>query len=89
MIFYISIGQLQEKISQSYRIHHIYPDFGTVLMEMYQGKEYITEPPAPPEIQSIMQLNDSDFLKASNQLYYAFSSEKLLNLNYSWHYKNL
>ncbi len=79
MIFYISIGQLQEKISQSYRIHHIYPDFGTVLMEMYQGKEYITEPPAPPEIQSIMQLNDSDFLKASNQLYYAFSSEKLLN----------
>lgn len=77
MIFYISIGQLQENISCTYRTTHICPDFRTILKEIYQKKEFITEPPTPPAIQTFMQLNDSDFLDAVRQLYYAFSSEKL------------
>ena len=83
MIFYLSIGQLQNKISHFYRVNHTCPDFRTVLEELYHEKEYITEPPQPPEIEKFLLLNDSDFLKASDQLYYAFSSEKLLkNIDY-------
>ncbi len=78
MIFYLSIEQLQEKISRSYQADHICPDFETILKELYQKKEYTTDPPKPPEIEKFLQLNDSDFLNASSQLYYAFSSEQLL-----------
>ncbi len=79
MLFYISIGQLQDEISNYYRTHHACSDFGMILADMYQRKEYTTEAPAPPDVQKFMQLDDSDFAEAARQLYYAFSSEKLLN----------
>lgn len=79
MLFYISIGQLQDEITNYYRAHHACPDFGMILADMYQRKEYTTELPVPPDIQKFMQLDDAGFAEAARHLYYAFSSEKLLN----------
>ena len=78
MIFYLSIGQLQERISAYYQATHICPNFGTILAELYHEAEYITEKPESPNIQKLMQLNDQEFLEETQKLYYAFSSEKLL-----------
>lgn len=78
MIFYLSIGQLQERISAYYQATHICPNFGAILAELYHEAEYITEKPESPDIQKLMQLNDQEFLEETQKLYYAFSSEKLL-----------
>lgn len=78
MIFYLSIGQIQEEILNCYKSDHNCPNFDTVLKNLYNGKKYITERPANPNIQQYMLLDDDSFLKAVNGLCYAFSSDKLM-----------
>lgn len=78
MIFYISIGQFQNAFSLFYKSKHTCARFSTILADLYEKKEYTTKKPYGPDIQKLMLLNDDSFLKAAENLHYAFSSDKLL-----------
>lgn len=77
MIFYLSIGQLQEEFSRYYEFNHACAGFDTILTNLYTRQEFKTDKPAVPDIRQMIELRDADFLDAVSQLHYEFSSEKL------------
>ena len=77
MIFYLSIGQLQQEFSHYYQSKHACCDFRIALTNLYERGDYITQKPDSPDVWQFMLLDDTAFLDAAKQLYYAFSSEEL------------
>lgn len=72
MNFYITIGDIQNRIAEFHQNNDMTPDFPEILRSLYKDHKYKAETPELPELGRIAQLSDEEFLKEIRKLYIKF-----------------
>lgn len=63
MNFYVSIGDIQDRIDFYNETHDNYPTFLEILQELYQDRKFISSESELPTINGLAMLDDDNFLK--------------------------
>ena len=63
MNFYVSIGDIQDRIDFYNETHDNYPTFLEILQELYQDRKFISSESELPDINGLAMLDDDKFLK--------------------------
>ena len=72
MNFYITIGDIQNRIAEFHQNNDMTPDFPEILRSLYKDHKYKAETPELPELGRIAQLSDEEFQKEIRKLYIKF-----------------
>lgn len=72
MYFYVSIGDIKEKINRYIETNHTEADFPNVLREIYQEKPCEENQTRLSDIQLLLQMDDETFLEEIHHLYFRF-----------------
>lgn len=77
MNFYVSIGDIQDRIEFYNETHDNYPTFLEILQELYQDRKFISSESELPDINGLAMLDDDKFLKKIRTLYFRFPDKVL------------
>ena len=77
MNFYVSIGDIQDRIDFYNETHDNYPTFLEILQELYQDRKFISSESELPDINGLAMLDDDKFLKKIRTLYFRFPDKVL------------
>ena len=77
MNFYVSIGDIQDRIDFYNETHDNYPTFLEILQELYQDRKFISSESELPTINGLAMLDDDKFLKKIRTLYFRFPDKVL------------
>lgn len=77
MYFYVTIGQIQDKLDHYLEQTQAVPSFPDILSQIHQENENCTVQPPTPDIGKIVQLEDDDFLQAIRNLSFQFPTKIL------------
>lgn len=72
MYFYVSIGDIKDKINAYIETNHEVADFPYVLREIYQEKPCMENKTHLSDIQQLLQMDDQTFLHEIRNLYFRF-----------------
>ena len=79
MLFYITIGTIQDYIEKCHSEEKKRPLFPEIIKRIYQDKNYQTSRPNPPDFTEYLACGESDFARRIRNLSYAFQSEELFS----------
>lgn len=77
MHFYVSIGDIQDKIEQYNQTHNSQPSFLEIIRELYQENQFIRSESDLPDISDFAFLDDDEFLEKIRTLYFRFPDKVL------------